>query len=332
MNTGNEPPISSLSRRFRWLSSIASFGLLFVISVLWTVQPAELIAVLYVPVGAWAIFGIATAAFGIPRSIRSILVAAWIVFFVTLSEPVWSIPRGWFTAAVEQDIRAITVNCNVGNQAAAREVIPLRPDVVLFQETCSPSVLREIADELWSPNGNIIHTPECSIIANGDLRLIASNPAAAFVLAEWKSPSGKSHLVASLRLAPPATRLDLWTKSARQEHAERCENRSQVMETLLSLVSENCQQQELILIGGDFNTMSQDQSLMKVFASQSALRFKDSFRSGGVNWGDTVLNDFPFQRFDQIWLSQPTSRLNIQCRAIRTANSDHRLVLCDISG
>lgn len=334
MKQGPDPLVAKpSSTRTRWLRlslSLLSIALLACVVWLWVAQPAGLMVLLYVPVGAWVLAGTITAAATPHVRWRLAFAVAWLVLCIVLSEPVWSIPRGWFQAPFERRLRVVSLNCNVGNQAAAREVIKLRPDLVLFQETVSKPVAQEVARELWAETGAVAATAECSIIADGNLRVLAADPAAAFVLCEWITRADESCLVASVRLAPPATRLDLWNEAARQEHSDRCRDRAEVIERLLKLIVEHRKEQQLVLIGGDFNTVHKDRTLLNALSSQPEVQLRDTFSVGGVGWGDTVLNDFPFQRFDQIWLARKGSIPAVRCAAVRTANSDHRLVLCDI--
>lgn len=334
MNQHVDPPIEQQPRnktsRLRACLSMFSVALIVGCVALWVTQPTGLVALLYIPVGGWAIVGLLAAVIGLRNRWRVSLIASWLTLCMVLCEPAWSIPRGWLQAPFKQRFRVVSLNCNVGNQAAAREVIALRPDLVLFQETVSEPVAREVAHELWPDSGAVAATAECSIIANGNLRLLAAEPAAAFVLCEWTRRDGESCLVACVRLAPPATRLDLWNQAARQEHADRCGNRAHVIERLLKLITELRKDQQFVLIGGDFNTVPKDRTLLNALSSQPELQFKDSFSLGGAGWGDTVLNGFPFQRFDQIRVCPTGSIPRVRCAAVRTVNSDHRLVFCDI--
>ncbi len=57
-------------------------------------------------------------------------------------------------------------------------------------------------------------------------------------------------------------------------------------------------------------------------------RFADAFWSGRIGWGNTITNDRPVVRIDQVWTSdhfQPTAVF-----ARETLNSDHRMVVCDL--
>jgi len=55
----------------------------------------------------------------------------------------------------------------------------------------------------------------------------------------------------------------------------------------------------------------------------------DAFVQAGRGWGGTHLNELPILRIDQVWLSGEWRALSVT--AHRTRNSDHRVVVCDIS-
>jgi len=75
------------------------------------------------------------------------------------------------------------------------------------------------------------------------------------------------------------------------------------------------------IIGGDFNAPIPD----KIFKLMKG--FQDAFHESGTGWGNTALNSLPIARPDQIWLKGLHSK---STRAIRTQNSDHRLVVAEI--
>ena len=58
-------------------------------------------------------------------------------------------------------------------------------------------------------------------------------------------------------------------------------------------------------------------------------RMHDTFREGGRGWGDTVINEFPFLRIDQVWVSGAFQAVNVVAR--KTRRSDHRMVVCDLT-
>jgi vancomycin resistance protein VanJ len=78
-----------------------------------------------------------------------------------------------------------------------------------------------------------------------------------------------------------------------------------------------------IILGGDFNLPAGDK-LFRILPP----RIRDTFRTAGHGWGDTLANDIPFVRIDQIWCDGHFRP--ISTRAQKTVNSDHRMVICDL--
>ena len=58
-------------------------------------------------------------------------------------------------------------------------------------------------------------------------------------------------------------------------------------------------------------------------------RLRDPFREAGRGWGDTITNDLPFLRIDQVWVSREFRPVSVVAR--RTRRSDHRMVVCDLT-
>ena len=79
-----------------------------------------------------------------------------------------------------------------------------------------------------------------------------------------------------------------------------------------------------VIVGGDFNAPQGD----AVFQLLRP-RLHDAFRESGRGWGDTVTNDVPFLRVDQVWVSETFRAVNVVAR--RTRHSDHRIVVCDLT-
>jgi hypothetical protein len=79
-----------------------------------------------------------------------------------------------------------------------------------------------------------------------------------------------------------------------------------------------------VVLGGDFNAPQGD----AVFRCLTP-RLHDAFREGGRGWGDTITNDVPFLRIDQVWVSRVFRAVSVVTR--RTRHSDHRFVVCDLT-
>jgi len=78
-----------------------------------------------------------------------------------------------------------------------------------------------------------------------------------------------------------------------------------------------------VILGGDFNLPAGDK-LFRILPS----RIRDTFRIAGRGWGDTLDNDVPFIRIDQIWCDDHFRPISTVVR--KTVNSDHRMVVCDL--
>jgi endonuclease/exonuclease/phosphatase (EEP) superfamily protein YafD len=78
-----------------------------------------------------------------------------------------------------------------------------------------------------------------------------------------------------------------------------------------------------VIVGGDFNVPQGD----GVF---SLLRpgLRDTFRAEGRGLGNTIPQEFPLVRIDQIWVSGDFEILQSFCR--RSKISDHRPVITDV--
>jgi endonuclease/exonuclease/phosphatase family metal-dependent hydrolase len=126
----------------------------------------------------------------------------------------------------------------------------------------------------------------------------------------------------SVRLVPPVLSLNLLSWDCWQAQAanrkERQEQVAQLAQYLGAGPSES-----LAVVGGDFNAPQGDGSLAPL-----RHRFRDSFAEGGGGWGNTVTNDFPVLRFDQVWISSGLRAVAVS--AHKTQHSDHRMVICDL--
>ena len=78
-----------------------------------------------------------------------------------------------------------------------------------------------------------------------------------------------------------------------------------------------------MIVGGDFNAPQRDAAL-----SVLGPQLRDAFPEAGQGWGDTIINEAPFLRIDQVWISPTLHPRTVT--AHRTIHSDHRLVVCDL--
>jgi len=79
-----------------------------------------------------------------------------------------------------------------------------------------------------------------------------------------------------------------------------------------------------VIVGGDFNAPAGDR-LFRVLRP----RLRDSSPERPLGLSNTIVNEFPFARIDQVWIG-PSFRAHAVL-ARKTEHSDHRLVVCDLA-
>ncbi|MCA9018541.1 MAG: endonuclease/exonuclease/phosphatase family protein, partial [Planctomycetaceae bacterium] len=78
-----------------------------------------------------------------------------------------------------------------------------------------------------------------------------------------------------------------------------------------------------VIVGGDFNVNPRD----PIF-NELPTNLRDAFQSAGIGWGNTITNEAPFLRIDQIWVNKFLE--SVQVSAEVASDTDHRLVLADL--
>jgi endonuclease/exonuclease/phosphatase (EEP) superfamily protein YafD len=218
-------------------------------------------------------------------------------------------------------LRIISLNC-AGQAAAAAEPGSWKPDIVLLQESPSSNDVSRLAREWFGNEADFLVGWDCSIIARGRLTRLSGLKTTRFTQARLTLPQGKDMEVVSLRLIPPETRLDLWSPACWRAHLhDRLERKWEMQQLVDELQGFKADIPHIA--GGDFNSPAGDavSRLLKP-------RLKDTFREGGIGWGNTGINEFPISRPDQIWVSGDYQ--TIAAWAVKTRNSDHRMVVCDL--
>ena len=126
----------------------------------------------------------------------------------------------------------------------------------------------------------------------------------------------------SLRLMPPAFRVDLFTPAAWATVAQNRKLRREEMQEILDHMGR--QPALPTIMGGDFNAQSGDPSLNEVNRL-----YADAFYRSGAGWGHTAVNEFPLARIDRVFTSGPLNPKVM--RVIQTEHSDHRMVVLDLA-
>jgi len=149
-----------------------------------------------------------------------------------------------------------------------------------------------------------------------------SPPRGFFAQARVELRSGITLNVFSVHTMTPPFRVDLWNPEAwRAFTATRKTQRGQL--EVLTKQMQKVPSEETIICGGDFNATQGDP-----VPGTMAPRLRDAFVEAGRGWGDTITNDTPGLRIDQVWISSQWKATTVF--AHKTIESDHRMVICDL--
>jgi len=333
--TARSSPLK-FSRQSIWFQTFVpggSIALCLAVAFIFFLQPDACAAILVLPRWLWIIPGIVLALLGLTRGRKQIAVAAlalWCIYAAFFVQEFRSLIRSRTQNISETArkngtaIRVISLNCAAGNEKAAAEVANYHPDIVLFQESPSRPAVKRLAPTILGPDAEILVGYDVSLTARGKLTPITPGNAqnAPFGHARIELPSGLVVEVFSIRLHPYGIRADLWSPACWREQSENRKYQREQFKWLAREV-EKIPADVPIILGGDFNLPAGDK-LFQILPP----RIRDTFPIAGHGWGDTLDNDTPFVRIDQIWCDnhfQPISTV-VQ----RTVNSDHRMVISDL--
>lgn len=321
-------------RRGRRFAFLLSLLLWLFFAFCYVVRPDVCTAVTVWPVWIWPLPGLLFATLACSRKDRRPLkrgVLLWLVFVLIFAEEPRSLVRfgawpttEWETARKQkQAIRVASINCAWGQKDAALETKPFQPDIVLLQETPQRQKVAEVAQSLFGSEGNVSTGIDASIIVHGTL-LPTKLPRRTgfFTQARVKLYSGQEIEVISAHIITPPFRTDLWNPDCwRAYYAHRQYQRSQMQIIARQIAAVPAKVP--VIVGGDFN-MPQGDAVCRLLQP----RLRDTFPEAGKGWGNTIVNDIPALRIDQIWVSKHFHPTTVFAR--KTVNSDHRMVLCDL--
>jgi vancomycin resistance protein VanJ len=316
------------------LLAAASLTLCVAVGVAYFTRADAIAAVTVCPPWAWAIAGVGIACLAaICRAGRKLIAVTFLVWGAYLLATA-DVPAALFRIApasvvnAEQlerpgrwNVRVVSLNCGLGNVQAVREVKSLRPQVVLLQESPSAAAIGELARELFGDEGAVVRGADATIIVHGEVKSEEA-PTAHSVAAQIRLKNGAELAVVSLRLEPALVRLDFWSPDCWRTQAEnRRVRRRQLGEVIKSIA--DVPASTPLVIGGDFNAPAGDAVYRLLHP-----RLRDAFVEAGMGWGNTITNDFPFARIDQMWIDRRWLAVSVQ--AMRSGHSDHRLVVADL--
>jgi len=324
-----------LSRQSAWFQAIVpggSIALSLTAAFIFWFQPDACAAILVLPRWLWIAPGLLLAAIGWTRKrkqIANVALVLWCLYTIFFVQELRSLIRFHqsipdTTRASGATLRVISLNCAAGNELAAAEVANFHPDIVLFQESPLRPIVQRLTPQLLGPNSQVISGYDVSLITRGKLTPIPADRAwsAPFCHARIELPSGLVVDVLSIRFHPYGIRADLWSPACWREQRENRIQQHEEFEWVAREI-EKIPADVPIILGGDFNLPAGDK-LFRILPP----RIRDTFRIAGHGWGDSLVNDIPFVRIDQIWCDDHFRALSTQ--AHKTVNSDHRMVICDL--
>lgn len=338
MTSASPAPISSADApvprpRPSWPGRIGLLASLVLCPASWAcygARPDACAAVTVFPAWVWPIPGLILAAIGWGKPTRlaaSVVVLAWVAFLMAVADEPRSllraIPRPWAPSMPEGlSLRVVSLNCNVGDVKAAEEVIAYRPDLVLLQESPNRAEVERLAHRLFGDEAGFVHGVDASLIARGPIVAIDLPSASRgfFVEACVRLSNGREIAVLSTRLRPAVFRLDLWSPECWAEQAEDRRARREQVRAVARRVADS---KIPVIVGGDFNAPQGDGAFGPLRP-----KLRDAFDEAGEGWGNTILNDIPALRIDQVWASREFQARRVVAR--KTRHSDHRMVVCDL--
>jgi len=320
---------------FRWVSAVSftlSVSLVITLVFCYLLRPDFCAVITFLPAWFWLVPGGLLMLLGrkVNRWARAVAMLAWLIFVGLCVQEASSLLRGcaWLaksheTAKDASSLRVVSLNCAGGSLDAAREVIQYQPDIVLLQEAPAREQVKTLAQQLFGDEGMVVQTLDTAILSRGYVEQIDLPPTSRTFMtaAQVELPSGLEMQVISVHLPPPATGINLFSRSCWKEHSEDRKLRREQVDRIAEQVK-SVSGIVPIILGGDFN----------VSAADGALRplkpwLRDSFSEAGMGWGNTAPSHMPLWRIDQIWVSRHFRVNAVFSR--KTDHSDHWMVVCD---
>ncbi len=314
--------------RAQWSCAFVSLALCLAIAVCYIVRWPAVVLVTVFPVWVWAAPGIALIALSYSKLARKravVIALLWATLIGGIAEEPKALItcwRHWSEERVDDSgFRIVSVNCAGGDPLVAEEALDYSPDILLLQETPGTNDLAPLLARV--PEYTLVWGYDGAILAKGEVTpLPVPRSARSFMTLAQVTLRDTAMVVMSTRFVLPYCEPDLWRvgawRSAREVHAVRVEQMDAVVARLAQ------EQDAPIRLGGDFNTPVGDSLYRKLRP-----KFHDAFREAGVGFGNTIINDIPLSRIDQIWLTDHFAATATVAR--KTEHSDHRMVITDLA-
>lgn len=332
LQSNSQPETGSLAARVVSRLVMGLSLLLFsFLSLCYAKQYDACVAVTVYPSWVWFLCGLCLSLIMLRTSSkRAILLtlSLWLLFLVVFADTPLSLVRGIGGQASTDEInaggeesalRVISLNCS----GSIKSILALKewnPDLILIQESPGIENLKTIADELFGAEGDVLTGVDASIITHGKVERIAAT--GNYSIGKITLPTGREIAVVSLRLSPPPFRFDLWNPDcwrAYQKH--RVKQRAEIVAITKALTSLSADLP--LIVGGDFNANPRDAIFAELPAS-----LHDAFSIAGSGWGNTITNDAPFLRIDQIWINNSFQPVRVVSET--ASDTDHRTVVAEL--
>ena len=215
-------------------------------------------------------------------------------------------------------IRVVTWNIGSGFGGWAEAVAPLRPDIVLVQESAPPSVVAGGISLVRCVRSRHAFALSRHRAAQRARWCLDRSAVAADGNIRKKGAGGQRPPDASVgRHAAGGSK----TRQVAENYRLRIAQYEKLATLLKSTAARS--EAEAILLGGDFNVPAQMPSL-------DPLRgfLHDAWLTAGSGWGATMPEYLPLVRIDHLWLSSQIEPISV--RVVRLAGSDHRAVVADV--
>ena len=325
------------SRRLAGLQTGLAFlagGLGVSVAVCYAARPPAVVVATILPVWGWLLPGLVLVVLShsMDRRRRTLLLAgAWVAMTLAFAEEPWGLVTrfrhwpdpSWYEAKAQgHGLRVLTANCAGGNADVVREALAYGPDILLLQESPpEPELAEAVAEHL---NYQFVWGPDASIVVHGEARRVAA-PGKRRTFATVADARVGRHTIRVIdtHLFLPYCGIDIWRPGAWRSAREAYKSRAEQMETV-GVCLGRAPEGQPVIVGGDFNSPTGD-SLFRELKP----RLRDSFRVRPIGLGNTITNDFPFSRIDQVWISDDFRVHAVVTR--RTRHSDHRLVVADLA-
>ncbi|HCU37873.1 MAG TPA: hypothetical protein DGT21_21280 [Armatimonadetes bacterium] len=315
--------------------SVISLSVCGSLTMLYLLRPPNVDPITIWPYWFWSLPAIVLSAFAVSSRNRfwgMMTVGAW--FFATLvvaEEPaalarmLTQSPPPISARRPPDSMRIVTLNCAGGDVRAAAESFIWDADIVLLQEAPAAAELDALVATRDGWQSSCALDP--AILARGSIAPVpVGQEQAAFVCAADITlphiPSMPPVRVISTRLLLPSLRTRVWLPEVWSDGFEARADREEQMKAVAGFAREGLGTMPVI-VGGDFNAPAGD-SLFRVLQPE----FRDAYPEGGAGWPNTITNDTPMSRIDQVWVSR---QFEVESAwVVRTQHSDHRAVVVDL--